>query len=49
MKFDEMCGLIKTHVNRLVSDRQIAYILKCLSQIGMVRQHVQDNMYMYII
>ena len=40
MKFDEMCGLIKTHVNRLVSDRQITYILKCLSQIGMVRLSV---------
>lgn len=37
MKVEEFIQTIKTTVNQLLSDRQVVYILKCLSQTGLVR------------
>ena len=38
MEFNEFCLMIQSNVNKLLSDQQITYILKCISDTGVVRK-----------
>lgn len=38
MEFNEFCLMIQSNVNKLLSDQQITYILKCITDTGVVRK-----------